>query len=573
MRAKHVLAAGAILYLGFALLLLQGGLPSAMVTFTSGTVISSADVNSNFTSLFTPLNGNIESVNILNGTIAGADISSTTTITVRSLGTTVSLTIPSTAGDPAANAGTLKINSTTGKMRVYTTAQRTVPFIEEANTYSGNNTFSGNNAHSGNTTFTGGAGSFKFIPTATFGTADFITSDSNLHLNSGDSDNGGWISNGGSNQIEMSAGVRYDGNTAQYVARNANASLFRVGGTFFRFLSDTGLSVGGNYTPTLRLTVEQDGDLICTGHPQATTDNTLDLGTATVKWRKLYAHSSNITSTGAPSASGDIKVNASTSKLEYHDGTAARTVVDLQTAQTFTATKTFQTIAASADATYDIGASGTEFNNGYFENVFAAARLNVPRTSGAPGNAGDLKIDTGASNAVKIHDGTASRTIRTDASTYTLRVPASPAAVVQGLSSQHSYIADLVDSSDTATRFNFTVPPNVTSATPTLTVVVAETVNEASKSVVLTTQGSHFVTALGQAYNAPTSDWTNTAAVFALDASDGRELIAFTQTWTGWATTFRTLGVRFERVGTSGSDSATGTLLVVEAYVDFTCSY
>lgn len=57
--------------------LLKGALPQSMITFTSGTVISSSNMNANFSRLFTPLNGQIDDANIRDGAVISADLSPT----------------------------------------------------------------------------------------------------------------------------------------------------------------------------------------------------------------------------------------------------------------------------------------------------------------------------------------------------------------------------------------------------------------------------------------------------------------------------------------------------------------
>lgn len=58
-------------------LLMTGAVPATLVTFTPGTVISSSDINGNFTKLYTPLNGNIDCNNLADNAVGTSEISAT----------------------------------------------------------------------------------------------------------------------------------------------------------------------------------------------------------------------------------------------------------------------------------------------------------------------------------------------------------------------------------------------------------------------------------------------------------------------------------------------------------------
>lgn len=128
--------------LGFFLFGIMGALPSAMVSFTAGTTILSADVNSNFTSLFTPLNGQINAANLLDGGISPEDMSQSKTFTLDAATITTTFTIPASAGAASTTAGVIKVNTTNSTLSVGTgAAAKTVATLGSNQTFTGTNQF------------------------------------------------------------------------------------------------------------------------------------------------------------------------------------------------------------------------------------------------------------------------------------------------------------------------------------------------------------------------------------------------------------------------------------------------
>jgi hypothetical protein len=84
-------------------------------------------------------------------------------------------------------------------------------------------------------------------------------SSAQMHISSAGADSGGYLTSANAANMFMSAGAAWNGSA--WVAKNSSAYQYGGGPAGVRFFFDTGLTVGGTYTPTTRMFIGPTGNV------------------------------------------------------------------------------------------------------------------------------------------------------------------------------------------------------------------------------------------------------------------------------------------------------------------------
>jgi hypothetical protein len=86
---------------------------------------------------------------------------------------------------------------------------------------------------------------------------------SQLHFSLADTDSGGWLTSVLENNFFMSSGARFDATAGGWTQRSSDqqATIAGSGVLGYRIFTDSGHAVGSNFTPTVRLHIDYNGNL------------------------------------------------------------------------------------------------------------------------------------------------------------------------------------------------------------------------------------------------------------------------------------------------------------------------
>lgn len=172
---------------------------------------------------------------------------------------------------------------------------------------------------------------------------------SQIHLSNTGSDNGAYILGSGANSAFFMGGASYNGSS--FVAKATVANVLTMFFGSLGFYSDTGLTVGNTYSPTLRFSVDSSGNLALGGH--VITGNTPGGSTTVAPGGALTC------SGGTPSSSISGNDTAGTVTLNTGTGPCSAGVM---------ATVTFRSAYGSAPKVIFTPANGISSTLQYFNN-------------------------------------------------------------------------------------------------------------------------------------------------------------------------------------------------------------
>ena len=294
-----------------------GGTSTGDIELGGGTAGSSGCTLTNASGNFA-CNGTLNGATISGGSLSATDVNG---LNVSSTAITATGALSIAAGGTAQNL-TLDA-STSGVIRIGNTSTGDV---ELAGGSGGNGCTVANS--SGNLTCAGiltinGTGTSSIAGSLGLGTTPSYQLDlrgvstSQLHLGSDGTDSGAYLTGLNSGSAILSSNIAYNGTT--YVAKATGASqLAQFGGTLF-FQSDTGLTVGGTYTPTIRFAVDPFGNIAATGNITGLTINgVVGINTGASAGTQRIDASGNLVNIGTITAVGTASINAT--------GTASTTI-------------------------------------------------------------------------------------------------------------------------------------------------------------------------------------------------------------------------------------------------------
>ncbi len=119
------------------------------------------------------------------------------------------------------------------------------------------------------------------------------TTASQLHIASADVDSGGYLTSSGVSSAVLSGGAAYNGTT--WVAKSSLATIMSGTNGAIDFFTNTGLTVGGTFTPTKRVSIASTGTLQLQDN---TGGATLGIQFGSSQDTNLYRSGANVLSTG-----------------------------------------------------------------------------------------------------------------------------------------------------------------------------------------------------------------------------------------------------------------------------------
>lgn len=162
--------------------------------------------------------------------------------------------------DSANNNFILSPSSTTIDVRTGNTTRAT--FGNSGNTFYGNATFDTTTLFVDSVNHRVGFGT---ITPGYFADIRSGSGVSQLHISRNSSDVGGWITSANNDSaVALSGGTAYNG--TNWVAKATSASLLDIINGAFNFYNDSGLVVGNTFSPTIRLSLATNGDIVTTGN-------------------------------------------------------------------------------------------------------------------------------------------------------------------------------------------------------------------------------------------------------------------------------------------------------------------
>lgn len=187
--------------------------------------------------------------------------------------------------------------------------------------------------------------------------------ESAVGIRPGTSDVGGYLTSTGSDELFVSGGAAY--NSGQWIAKAVNAGIMGYSVGLMRWYTNNGLTSGAAYVPTLRMSLDNSGNLTVNGIVKSTSggftfpDNTTQITAAT------------------PGASG----TGATNQIAYWSGTS--------------------TIAGTSGLTYDPSSGGALTVAGTAAITSTSANTLLLTNSDSSGNNGELRLNNnGGGNAV-----------------------------------------------------------------------------------------------------------------------------------------------------------------------------
>jgi hypothetical protein len=262
---------------------------------------------------------------------------------------------------------------------------------------------------SGNASFTGKVGIGTTTAPSYLLDLRNSTAVTQLHLSGTNADSGGYVSAVDANGLYLGAGVAYNG--SQWIAKDASPSILQLDDRSFGFFADNGVSVGSSYTPTPKFYVAAGTGYVGIGVSSPDADLSFGVGVdreinvMRQSFGNLAGNSLTLTSGGASSGS----TNKNGGDLTFRSGIATGSGSSNIYFQTAPAGSSGSTDRSPATAMAILGNGNVGIGTTAPARLLEVAGPMRLTPAALPGtaSAGDLAIDSGASNALKYYNGTA----------------------------------------------------------------------------------------------------------------------------------------------------------------------